>query len=217
MTTLNELKDRILESLGDSNGTRYDAALLDEALRLALEEYSRALPQLQETVFTVTTAGSSQEISGVKRLLTVIEVLYPFDPNDLIEHLPADPWYAYNKDGSHWLLFGEDAPQVGQQFCVRYAAGHTLAGLDGAESTSLPQADESLLAQGAAGHAAIMRSAGMLQAFGKRNPQDESLSLGRLRLESFRKHLDDRKDHGLPGLLTRPWTARWVLDGWDGV
>ena len=216
MTNLESMKARLLESLGDPGGARYHDALLVEALRLALEEYSRALPQLKETPITVTIAGGRQQIGGIERLLAVIEVLYPYDPADPIEHLPADPWYAYNTDGSHWLMFGAVSPQVGERFCLRYAAGHTLAGLDGAESTTLLPADEGLLAQGASGHAAVMRSAGMLQVYGKPNPLDQSLQLGRLRLESFRKQLDERKDHGLPGLLARPWTARWALDGWDG-
>ncbi len=215
MTNLEEIKDRALEALGDPNGTRYSAAQLEEAIRLALEEYSRALPQVREAAITVTTAGSSQEISGVDRLLTVIEVVYPYDPAAANPE-PCETWYAYSKDGSSWLLFEDRAPQVGELICVRCAAGHTLAGLDGAALTSLPNADEGLLVQAAAGHAAVMRSAGMVQAYGKRNPQDEIQQLGKLRLELFRKQLDARKDTGLSGLPARPWRVGWALDGWDG-
>ncbi len=216
MTNLDTLKTRLLEALGDPDGTRYNAEQLEEALRLALEEYSRALPQVREIRLTVTTPGSSQEIDGVERLLGVIEAAYPYDPAEQ-DPTPCDAWYAYTKDGSHWLLFGRAAPRAGELIWLRCACGHSLAGLDAAALTSLPVGDTGLLLEGAAGHAALMRAAGIAQTYGKRNPQDESVTLGRMRLESFRRRLEGRKDQGLPGLLARPWISGWALDGWDGA
>ncbi len=212
MTDLDTFKTRLLTALGDPDGVRYSAAQLEEALRQALEEYSQSIPQILETTLTVVTAGGSQPVSAVKQMQCALEVVYPYDPN-AANQASYDPWYIYVKDGSHWLLFGGDAvPQVGELILIRYAASHTLTGLDGAAVTSLPDVDEGLLALGAAGYAAVMRAAAMVQAYGKRNPQDESLQHGKLRLEAFRRQLENSPSPGMPA---KPWSMRWSLDGWD--
>ncbi len=212
MIDLESFKTRLLTALGDPGGARYSAAQMEEAVRQALEEYSRAAPQILETTLTVASAGCNQPVGDAQRMQCVLEVVYPYDEN-AADPAPYDPWYVYIKNGARWLLLGGGAaPQAGERILLRYAAAHTLAGLDGAQATSLPEVDEGLLALGAAGQAAVIRAASMVQAYGKRNPQDESLQLGKLRLEAFRKQLEARQPGDMPA---RPWSVRWALDGWD--
>lgn len=211
MSNLTDLTTRILQTLGDPTGARYPAEQTGEALRRALEEYSRALPELLAETITVAAPGRSQPLGGARRLY-ICEVYYPYDPSASWP-VPLDSFYSYNREGRSWLyLGGPGLPAAGEQILVHYAAAHTIQGLDGASLTSVPGEDEGLLVEGAAGMAAVMRAAGLLQAYGKRNPQDESAAQGAAMLASFRRRLKERRTPRSGG---RPWLARWKMDGWD--
>jgi hypothetical protein len=75
--TLLEYRTRILDAIGDPTKARYSDAVTAEGLRMALEEYSKANPQIRETTITVVLAGRDQILAGVIDLLYPLSVLFP--------------------------------------------------------------------------------------------------------------------------------------------
>jgi hypothetical protein len=217
--TLSYFLDRIGEAVGDPLHTRYSEAMMREGLRLALEEYSRAAPQIKQLTITVETAGREQVLSGADGMLYPLTVLFPLSAGSA----PEVKFYtAYLRQGQAMICIEPPtpAPQVGDGMKIIYAALHTIAGLasqgdpsdGGAQSpqpapvTTIPLADYGLLVQGAAGHAMSMRADALVESYGKRTPQDDTFQAARRRLDDFRRRLRSRKgpEMPLPG-----WAGGW--------
>jgi hypothetical protein len=207
--TLLLYRTRVLEAVGDPASARYSDAILDEALRLALEEYSRAVPQIKDITLPVLIPSAEQELIGVVDLLFILACFYPVTLDSAPE---LESYYPYNRDGAHWLnLGGGLVPQVGDLLRVIYGAAHTIQDLDAALVTTAPVNDTGLIVQGAAGHALNIYGDSIVQSYGKRTPQDDVYAAAVRRLRDFRARLKGRRGSGpVPA-----WSARWKLDAWD--
>jgi hypothetical protein len=207
--TLALYRTRVLEAVGDPASARYSDAILDEALRLALEEYSRAVPQIKEIDLPVLIASSEQELIGVVDLLYILACFYPVTVDSAPE---IESYYHYNRDGDNWLTLGSDlVPVVGDVLRVIYGAAHTIDGLDAALVTTPPANDTGLIVQGAAGHAINIYGDSIVSSYGKRTPQEDVYAAAVRRLRDFRSRLKMRRGSGpVPA-----WGGRWKLDGWD--
>jgi hypothetical protein len=226
--TLGILMDRICEAVGDPSKARYSEAVIMEGLRLALEEYSRAVPQIKETTITVEDPGRDQIVTGVSDLLYFLGVFFPVEAGSAPE---IESYYAYLRDGAQWISIEPPArvPQVGDVIKITYAALHTIVGLGpsgGApaepeepeeepeeEPTTIPLADFGLLVQGAAGHAMSIRADSIIESYGKRTPQDDTFQAAKRRLDDFRRRLRGRKGPEMPAA---PFGGVWKMDRWDG-
>ena len=102
-------------------------------------------------------------------------------------------------------------PQTGDRFLVHYAAGNILAGLDEAETTSLPEAAIPALECASAGMACLLRSAAVSEAYGARPGESNRLTQqSRLWLDAAEKSLaslQSRQEFDSP--------RGFALDAWD--
>jgi hypothetical protein len=216
MITLAEMRARVLEALGDPAGARHTPAQVEEGLRLALEEYSRAAPQVVTAVIIADQAGREQPLDAIGSLLYPISAAYPWSADAEARNGRGCELCGctfYRRDGRNYLyLVNGPIPAPGDAIRVSAGVLHTLEGLGGAPVTTLPEGDAGLLAEGAAAHVGYMRAGTIVQSYGKRNPQDETAAVARERLQAFRQRLEH-----LPTPLppAAPWSAGWKLDAWD--
>jgi hypothetical protein len=184
MTDLGGFKSRVLQLLGDTGGTRFADECLEEAMRQALTAYSLAQPQVLETEITLAVEGREQVLEVTPAPLFVIK---------LMREEKEVPFQFYVRSGQPVVVIGGDSlPSAGDVYRLRYAAAHSVEDLDAETVTSLAAGHESILVRGAAGFSALMRLAGVSEAYGKRPAEGAHLAeIGRQFLDDFRRMLGD--------------------------
>jgi hypothetical protein len=197
MAALAELRVRIERTLSDATNQRFSEPELDEALRKALQEYSRTLPQRKIGTITASADGREISLSALENLINVEQVEWDYDESDP-SYPPAYRPFRVLEDGTSKTLFLDtgDEPQSGDVVRVFYTTPQTIENLDGASETSLPAEDEHWLVLGAAGYAAVARAASLLEKVGV--DRDTAVRLqkwGEALLATFRD--------GLLALMTR--------------
>ena len=165
MNTLAEFRTWIRAYLGDAAGARYTDSIVDQALRVALEELSHSIPQHCSQYHVVIVAGNDQVIDNVTHWLDVLEVYHPWtdDSNGV-----KVPFYAtfdgYNMD----LRFPTVTPQVDEVLWIKYTCKQIILNLDSETRTSFSPSFNSLLVQGAAGLSALSRASTVMEVPSKR-------------------------------------------------
>lgn len=192
--TLSKLRDRVEESLGDSGNDHYSTALLDEAIKKALSEYSAAKPRLAQTVLSLTgnlsSNGREVDISSISGLVQVTEIWANYTASDdkaTVRNFEAWPDLdlAVVPDGA--VLEATESARI------FYHAEHTLNGLDGETATTIRVGDESILVLGATGYAALARGVDLTEQVTLSADTAKQLrDLGIAHLEEFRYFLDAR-------------------------
>ena len=150
--TLTQYRTRIAELLDDTSGARYTSNQIDDALRLALNDYSTIRPikrtymldTSDDRVMTLPADFAAVHITRVQK--------YSSDPNlmtdyDFIARLVDEQW-TVEVPG---MIF-----PAGYYLVVTYAARHSIDGFDSASGTTID--DDNLLCLGAAGYAAQTRA-----------------------------------------------------------
>lgn len=214
-TTLSTLTSRLLQILGDNITTpiRYVGNLTAEAFRLAIGEYSFALPLITTATHTVASAGRAQSISSLARLTSITQILYPWI-DDNAEPEPLQQYYLYYSAGAPVVYIGGACiPAVGEKLRITYAATHIVDDLDAAAVCTIPAAHFNLLLQGAAGHAATLRSTAIVEAYANRDSDTNQVhAFGVEMLAAFRTQLHSLRIQSsrqpLPG-------SGFKLDQWD--
>jgi len=156
MTTLTMLRERLETTLQDAGHERWSSDDLDEALRRAMEEFSLVEPHEQVTTVTLSSTGREIDISSLSGCLQVSRVWWPYDAADP-EYPPR--WRPFEIWGDTLYLDTDSEPAAGDVVRLWHTSQHTLDGLDGASSTTLPADAETILIAGAAGFAAQARAA----------------------------------------------------------
>ncbi len=156
--TLATLRVRVAQLLYDVANAVFTTGVIDEGIRLALEEYSRAYPlRSVGTLAGVTTREPA--LASLTGLVSVWEVWFPYTaaapeyPPRLVEFDVLD-----NAGTLTLLLFTDQAPN-GESARVFYNKAQTLNGLDGAAATTFEGVDDGLLVLGGAGYSCLSRSA----------------------------------------------------------
>ena len=152
-TTLALLRDRVEQTLSDTGNTIWSTTDLDEAIRIALDEYTQVSPHHAIATLTLSAAGREISLTSITALLHVLRVWWKYTSTDP-EYPPQ--WREFEQ----WpgpLLFINDGiePASGDVVRIFYTARHTLNGLDSATATTLPDEHVSLIVAGAAGQAAL--------------------------------------------------------------
>lgn len=175
MAALADYRTRVTNSLDDTQG-KYTDAIIDEALRKVLNEYTRANPNYKTYTLTVTTAGRIQTLAAAN-LIAITQLVHPYDSTltDPFKYFREDFTLSY-MDGSPTLYFsGDDLPQVDEKIYINYAAKHTITDLDSATACTVRDDHEDILVIGAVGQAAMMRASGLNEQWGGRSGDMGSL------------------------------------------
>jgi hypothetical protein len=217
MMQASDFQAAMLVHLGDAAGERFCEALLEEALRQALGEYSRASPRLMSGTLTLTGAGQIQQLAALSGVQEVVELVFPYDLAATVYRPYTQPWHFFWRDDQPMLwLGGRPAPQAGQVLHVLYTAAHTIAGLDGAETTTLPPEHQVSISSGAAALAANGRALRLVEAHGSRTDEaGKWLACAAPLMQRFHAFLDGLRHTGRVRPPVWQQNAGWRLDGWD--
>jgi len=215
MSALEQVCQRTLQLLGDPQGAQYGSAMLEEAVRRALEALSRFSPRV-ESLQVIVESGQARQILPLTGAWLVLDVQWRASGGVLRRGRPWRVTWEGGQPVLEWLE--EPYPQAGDVLLARCALGHTLEGLDGAtQSTSRP-ADLGLLAQGAAGYAAQMRAAQLTESYGSRaSDLGQLFAWGEAQLQRFERQLaEEARRSG----VEIPWAlpqGGWPCDRWEGI
>lgn len=134
-----------------ADASKWTPAMLDDALRLALNELNTQL--VYETSFTVTVAGFEQDLSGITAINAVLAVAYPWVDGAEFGHCVT----PFRFTGVNQIYFTNAEPAVDEVIRVRYSKLHTIQNLDSAAATLVTDAHRALLGLTAAAIACEMR------------------------------------------------------------
>jgi hypothetical protein len=214
MSSLAGYRTRIHLILGDTSATRYSNNLVDEGLRQALDQYSKAWPQVLGTSVTVATAGRDQSLSALTGLQSILQVIYPYTATNLTPYYFTAYYFTFGPTPNIHIS-GDAVPAVGEKIYITYTKAHGIKDLDSATSTSVLDTHEGTICQGAAGFSAIMRASEISEAYGSRaSDQDQLVQIGKAFLEVFYKAVDQLKANAQVHRTVTP-PAGWSLDNWD--
>lgn len=192
MTTLTELVSRVAGELRDPGHMVWSADEITQQLRSALRDWSRVAPRRLAAVLPTEAGRREYDLAALAGLMEVTDVWYPYDATDPAAS-PARPEWSLPCDGV-LRLEGGDAPRGdgADDLRVFYTAAHTIAGLDGAEVTTLDAQGEGLVVLAASAHAAMQAAQaaiGTVTVTGLTTQQYADWAA--LRLEAYRRAVDE--------------------------
>lgn len=157
MTTLTDLRTQVLTLLQDTSLNVFTNDEIDQAIRMALLDYSEASPCIKSSILDVDTAGNELDISELANIRNIERIYYPWDTTVGIDE--QDPntvtrWELIIDSGSA-QAFVETTQPIAADTCIRvhYSVPHTIAGLLSATETTVPVYYFDLIVKGAAGYA----------------------------------------------------------------
>lgn len=200
--TLSTIRSRVRALLLDSGASVWEDGALDAALRLALNEYTRAslLPhasvQPHTAIATLTPAAGERTLSlaELAGLIDVTDVWFPYtasDPEYPPRRIPFE--VTWDEDEPFVFLDTPRGPDGVDEARMAYRLPHTLDGLDAATETTFQAADEELVVFGAAGYACIERSIDLAETVGQQAVATPNLAaIGTRLLKLYRGKLEPR-------------------------
>jgi hypothetical protein len=184
--------------------TAVDAAtwpngLKDEALARGLWDFDAAL--IYESNVTITIDGYVQDLIGLTNLDEVLAVAWPWREGEDFARLTV-----------RWRIVGDQMiylqsarkPQAGEVMRLRHTLRHTIDGLAGAETTTVPPRHQHLVILGAGLWALDLRLRQISE--NPALPQNANAAL-----HALRRELQARYEERLGRLLNRS-PIRWTID-----
>lgn len=155
MSTLAELRDLVELDLDDSSNAVWSTGDVDRAIARALYEYSQVNPQRTTGTITLSADGREISISSLSGLTRIVRVWHPYTAAD-----PEDPpeWRRWDLWGTTLRIIDGDEPANGDVVRVFYFKEHTINGLGGASSTTIPAEDERVIVLGAGAYAGLQKA-----------------------------------------------------------
>jgi hypothetical protein len=212
MINLESIKNRVRQILDDADANRFSDELLENAIRLTMQRIDEKIPLVRSVDFTVTTSGRDQTISGMQHPLYVIQVVQLQVPSTGGEKKIRSRYaYTLEAETATFHFSGTWFPRCGITLRVEYGAQNTLSGMDGAESSSLPEAAATALETGAAGYACLLRAVSVSEAYGARPGESARL------VEQSQIWADTSSQliSKLRNLQEFSYPVGFALDGWD--
>jgi hypothetical protein len=208
---LAQIISRVREVLSDPGSLRFSDASLEEGIRQAMQEINHSLPQIMESSVTLETCSREQAFPSLVKPLYILSIRCNTSHGEVDLEPEVGFYYRMNGDQPMVHFTGPHAPTVGDTLTISYAACHSLSGLDGEITTSLPEGLASALVNGAAGQACLLRVQTLHGTTGTKPGEiGQLLQIAQLRLDLFQKNLADQKvfqEFGFP--------PGFRLDRWD--
>jgi len=188
--TLTTLRDRVELRLSDSGNAIWATGLIDAGIKLALHEYSQAVPRVIEASITFSSATRELDISSLSNVLDIRRVWTPYNSSSP-EHPPYWRYFDWWRDLEIIYFPDNDEPQNNDVCRIFYGTLHTIDGLDSASATTIKETMVSWFEIGAAGFAAQSRSLDLTeQVVLSRSDIDDIGAWGLERLVEFRAALE---------------------------
>jgi hypothetical protein len=216
MTNLSEIQSRVSTLLMDNSQIIWSGEILTEAIRAALEEYNLARPLTAEGSFLLEMPAQEISLDTLPGFREVLSLTYPWQAGSAAKQAPNQirGWHSWFVGSRPFLsLRSSGTLKPGQTLRIIYLASHSLAGLDGAEVTTLPVEHNGLLVRGASGLAALSRGLDRIEqrSYGSRRAEPEQLSRwGAGQLASYRSALAALRQ-SLPPFPS----PHWQMDRWE--
>lgn len=170
MTDLTNLRDLVELHLQDTTNLVFSTDQIDAAIRLAVLDYSLAIPNIKQSIITFASDGYEVSLSSLPSFQFIVSAWWPWDST--LDFTDQDPnsvlaWDVLQDSGSSALSLitsGGAIPLTGDQLRLYYASIHTITGLAASPGaavetvTSIPLSHLSMIAQGAAGYALLANS-----------------------------------------------------------
>jgi hypothetical protein len=211
---LAEYQASVLASLLDT-GTKYSTTTLNEAIRRALNDYTRAFPDFTTATINLTATSRRVVLTSQTDLITILWCLHPYVSTltDIYERARHD--YVLNWVGGVPVLFFKDnpLPKSGEQLYLEYAKPQNIKDLDSATATTVRLDHKAILVAGAAGFSATIRSQMLNESWGGLPGQMPNLAQwGAGMIRYFHDQLIIIRQE----LNLNPFTdSKWKLDDWD--
>ena len=151
--TLATAQADLLSLLGNDSAL-YPAATTAEALRQALADLAQDGPH-QSAIVTVPSTGATLSLAALTDLLCLTAVIYPYVAG--IDWRTAPPVFWSLTDPATLLLQDGSWFTAGEKALLLYQRTHTVNGLDGAVTTTVPDNWKPTLLTAAAKHATALR------------------------------------------------------------
>lgn len=212
MLTIENIKNHVRQILDDAGSTRFSDALLINAIRQGLARLDEKLPLIKTLDQIITSSGREQTLSGLVHPLYLIKVsLRTSSSGDSIQEIKTGYTYSLEGETGRLLFEGAYSPCAGENLQISYAAQNTLAGLDNAAETTIPNTASAALETGSASFACLLRAASLAEAYGARTGEsarlvEQSKLWREVSKESLNK-LTSTQEFGFP--------TGFTLDQWD--
>jgi len=183
MSTLAQMRTKILAKLNDPDGDRFSEAQIDSALQDALTEYNHLRPYAL-TGDILSNGDRDIPCTAVTDTILLIFKAVLDDGSDEGDNLA---FYATQQADSWYIHVNKDI-ESGKTITLHYTRPHTIEDLDSATETTVW--DEDALALGASGFALTARATSTTESINL-NPQvaDNLLKIGEKNLALFRNQL----------------------------
>jgi hypothetical protein len=212
MTDLTDLRDRVEDFLKDATNADWTTSELDNAIRIALHELSVSLPAREITTMDAVDDKYEYDVSTVSGLVGIVEVWYPYLATDADYRKPHPVKWRMLDDSTLYLHVDED-PDSSYKLRIFYDRDQTLAGLDGAEATTLNAAEKSALIFGAAGYAVVALARDKIDAVTFGMAAEDLRKWGWARVTEFRQRVQALAEIQDAGEDSR--IGWWSADKWD--
>jgi hypothetical protein len=216
MTNLSDIIFRVSSLLMDNSRLIWPEEALTESIRQALEEYNLAAPLTREGSFPLENMDQEIPLDSLPGFCEIVHMQYPWTPEAAGKGRPnqVKGWHSWFAGGKPFATIrGPLRLEPGAHLRVLYLASHTLAGLDGAEHTTIPPEHYGLLVRGTAAFAALSRALDKIELrdYGSRRIEPELLSnWGAAQAASFRSGLSSLRQ-SLPPFPS----PHWQMDRWE--
>jgi hypothetical protein len=217
MTTLPEILCRVSIYLWDSAHLIWPDATLTESVLQALEEYNLSVPLTVENSTLLEESGPEVSLASLPGFREILGLIYPWQPelaSDRQQPNQVQGWHTWFSSSEPIVTVRSSARLIsGQHLRVIYLSSHSIAGLDGASTTTIPAEYIGLLVRGAAGFAALSRAVDKIEirSYGSRRTEPDMLARwGNAQVAEFRQGLSLLRN-SLPPFPT----PRWQMDAWE--
>ena len=212
MTKYNDIKTRLRALLEDGSAQRFSDDLLAAAVRQALEEMEQRLPRLLSSQFMVTASGRQQPIPAISDCRYIISVSAPGESGSTRELQPETCFTYLLLEGTPTLHFlGGYIPAAGDCLTIHYTTGYAIEGLDEELSSTLPEALEGALVDGAAAQACLLRAGSLVGRYGS-DPRESARLMG---ISQLWRATFERTLNGLKVMQEFGFPLGFALDHWD--
>jgi hypothetical protein len=204
--TLTQLIAKVQAQLLD-NATLFTTATCTAALRQALADLNKSVPQNATALITAVASQKEYELSDEEPLATGITDVLVNGDNEYDASLSYD---AYNED-SRWFFRLRQPQAAGETLIVHYTLPHTINGLDGATDSTLPDDLNLAMINGGALYCCLWRAAGTIES----NNVQPGVALNWMKLsESFQRMFDAalRRYKHQPTVKGEPTARAWNDD-----